>query len=123
MHLTMCKFASTTLLASTHSPSAFMTPQSYQDIYGHRKAGQEPFLKSDFYTMGPESPEGIITARVTERHREIRKSLSHAFSAKALKAQEGIVAQYVELLVAQLKANGDTPQGLDMVCYERLPYR
>lgn len=98
--------------------STFATPQSYQDIYGHIRAGRQTFLKGESYTAGPESDYGIVTIRDPARHRVVRKSLSHAFSAKALRIQTDVVLKYVDSWVDQVKKHGDGPEGInvDEVC-------
>ncbi|KAG6356106.1 hypothetical protein INS49_015491 [Diaporthe citri] len=57
----------------------FASVQAYRDIYGHVTTGKERFLKSDAYD--------------TEEPR---------ISARALRDQEDVVHQYVDLLVKQL---------------------
>ena len=100
--------------------STFATPQSYQDIYGHIRAGRQIFLKGKSYTAGPESEYGIVTIRDPARHRVVRKSLSHAFSAKALRIQTDIVLKYVDSWVDQIKKHGDGPEEINVneVCEE-----
>ena len=53
-------------------------------------------------------------------HREIRKNLSHAFSARALRDQEEVVRKYVDIFMAQLGRLGNDPEGIsiNMVCSE-----
>lgn len=77
----------------------FATVQAYRDIYGHVTTGKERFLKSDAYDT--EEPR-ISSVRDPAVHASQRKALSHAFSARALRDQEDVVHQYVDLLVKQL---------------------
>ncbi|ROV99477.1 hypothetical protein VMCG_06412 [Cytospora schulzeri] len=78
---------------------AFVTPQSYRDIYGHATQGRKRFLKNEWY----EQDEPRITrVRDPVSHAEQRKALSHAFSARALRDQEIVIDQYVDLLIEQL---------------------
>ncbi|KAM3069321.1 hypothetical protein ACMFMG_010826 [Clarireedia jacksonii] len=92
--------------------------QSYQDIHGHAKQGRATFLKSASYMTGSESNIGIISARDPAVHREIRKSLAHAFSAKALRLQEEVVMQYVNLLVDQLRKHESEKGGVKYTASE-----
>jgi len=55
----------------------------------------------------------ITMERDPERHREVRKLLSYAFSTKALRTQTDIVMKYVEMFVGQMKKRGDTEEGID----------
>ena len=75
-------------------------------------------MKGESYTAGPESDYGIVTIRDPARHRVVRKSLSHAFSAKALRIQTDVVLKYVDSWVDQVKKHEDGPEGInvDEVC-------
>jgi cytochrome P450 len=94
--------------------SDFATPQSYQDIYGHAKQGKKTFLKGDSYNLGPEADSGIVSQRDPAKHRETRKSLSHAFSAKALRLQADVVLHYVNLWIQQIARLGNTDEGINV---------
>ncbi|KAH8666879.1 cytochrome P450 [Xylariales sp. PMI_506] len=89
---------------------SFTSPQSYQDIYGHVSKGRGRFLKTDFYDSG-KGLARITAVRDPEAHARQRKALSHAFSAKALREQESLIQQYVELFIKQLGALGDLSFG------------
>jgi cytochrome P450 len=93
---------------------SFASTQAQQDIYGHPKAGKDPFLKSGFYKSFDNAKPSISRMRDPEEHRQARKALSHAFSTKALRDQQDIVLKYVHLLVKQVKAKGDTEEGIDL---------
>lgn len=63
------------------------------------------FPKATFYELGqPEA--GIVAERHPEKHRNTRRLLSHGFSSKALKEQEFLLHEKIEILVAQLKKYG-----------------
>lgn len=82
---------------------SFASVQAYRDIYGHKTAGKERFLKSDYYDT--EEPR-ISSVRDPTAHASQRKALSYAFSARALRDQEDVVHEYVNLLVKQLDKFG-----------------
>ncbi|KAI1866811.1 uncharacterized protein JN550_007358 [Neoarthrinium moseri] len=85
---------------------SFSSVQSYFDIYGHagsKSRAEGRFLKTEFYDLG--APR-INTVRDPVVHARQRKALSHAFSAKALRDQEDVVQQYVDLFVKQLTRLG-----------------
>ena len=44
-----------------------------------------------------------MAERDPEKHRGIRKALSHGFSARALASQEDVLDRYVQLFVEQLR--------------------
>ncbi|KAJ5384673.1 hypothetical protein N7517_002584 [Penicillium concentricum] len=80
----------------------YRSSQAWKDIYGHRKSGARSFLKDPkFYLQGPRGPN-IVNANDEDHSRE-RRLLSHAFSEKALREQEGLVQSYVDMLVERLK--------------------
>lgn len=82
---------------------SFSTPQSYRDIYGHVTHGKKRFLKTKWYEA--DEPR-IVRVRDPVAHAEQRRTLSHAFSARALRDQEDVVHLYVDLLLKQLNVLG-----------------
>jgi cytochrome P450 len=64
-------------------------------------------VKTEFYDNG--APR-IVSVRDPEVHARQRKALSHAFSAKALRSQETIVHQYVDMFIEQLSKLGNAGQ-------------
>ncbi|KAF3771171.1 cytochrome P450 [Cryphonectria parasitica EP155] len=82
----------------------FASVTAYQDIYGHVTQGKKRFLKSPIYER--EEPR-ITSVRDPAVHAEQRRALSHAFSARALRDQEEVVHQYVDLLIKQLGILGE----------------
>jgi cytochrome P450 len=92
---------------------SFSTTQSFNDIYGHSGKDHQAFIKGTFYDHGLPEP-GIVAERNPERHRETRRLLSHGFSAKALKEQEGLLVEYIDLFVSQLAKHGTKSTGVNM---------
>ncbi|MCJ1395522.1 hypothetical protein MMC18_008408 [Xylographa bjoerkii] len=80
---------------------SFATVASSKDIYSHSGKDRRPFLKSAFYTR-PDQEISIVMDRDPVSHSQKRKSLAHAFSAKALREQEGVVMRYVDLWLTRL---------------------
>jgi cytochrome P450 len=76
------------------------------------KQGKQTFRKGEFYGFGDSGSLSIVGIRDPEKHREVRKLLSHAFSAKALRLQTDVVIQYVNIFIAQLKRLGNIPEGV-----------
>lgn len=80
---------------------SFIEPGVWKDVYGHRATAFKKSVK--FY--GPDvhgNPPGIIRADNISHARQ-RKTVSHAFSDKALKDQEQLLKGYVGLLIEKLK--------------------
>lgn len=92
---------------------SFSTTQSFNDIYSHSGKDHQAFIKGTFYNHGLPEP-GIVAKRNPERHRETRRLLSHGFSAKALKEQEGLLVEYIDLFVSQLAKHGTKSTGVNM---------
>ena len=70
-------------------------------------------MKGEFYNNGAEGNIGIVSQRDPIKHRELKKNLSHAFSAKSLRTQTDVVLQYVEMFVGQLKRLGHGDEGVN----------
>lgn len=87
----------------------FCYPEAFNEIMGHRKRGQEENGKDpDFWREDAIT----LTGSNGERHRRVRRILSHAFSAQAMVEQQPHIMQYVNLLIDRLKkvAEGGEPQ-------------
>lgn len=65
--------------------------------------GKKRFLKNKWYEA--DEPR-IVRVRDPVVHAEQRRTLSHAFSSRALRDQEDVVHQYVDLLLEQLNSLG-----------------
>lgn len=88
--------------------------ESWRDIYGHTGKGRRTFFKSNFYDSEGKQPS-IISARDPIEHSIQRKSLSAAFSAKALRDQEDVVYRYVDMFIAQIgKLGGTATKGINI---------
>lgn len=100
---------------------SFSSAGSWKDIYGFRQ-GHRPFVKSFFYDGGSfaDRAHSIVSERDPNAHRDMRKYLSHAFSDRSLKEQEGLVAEVVELLIQQLGVHASEPKGADLVMWFNL---
>lgn len=95
---------------------SFSSAESWQDIYGFRP-GHRPFVKSPFYDGGSFAnvAHSIVSERDPTTHGTMRKYLSHAFSDRSLKAQEDLVADIVDQLIAKLGVNAVGEEGVDIV--------
>ncbi|KAE8153715.1 cytochrome P450 [Aspergillus avenaceus] len=92
---------------------SFITAQAWKDINGH---GRKQMPKAR-HTGG--EPTDIIGANDAD-HTRFRKSLSHAFSAKGLQAQEPILMGYVDQLIAGLREESQSEDPVDMVKWYNL---
>ncbi|KAF4772391.1 hypothetical protein HAV15_004813 [Penicillium sp. str.  len=82
---------------------SYIESQAWKDIFGHR-AGGKPSFPKDPVQLGPNPPgsEGIIRSDDASHARQ-RRIFSHAFSDRALREQESMIRQYVEMLVKRLR--------------------
>ena len=82
--------------------------QAWKDIYGFRP-GHRTFIKTEFYdgfAFIEEGIHGIITARDMDEHAQMRRYLSHVFSTQALKEEEVLVHEIVDLLIDKVREIG-----------------
>ena len=83
---------------------AYANAAGWKDVYGHRPGHATSQLPKDLTAFPPTPPglaKGIITADDAE-HSRFRRLLSHAFSARALEQQEGLILGYIKQLVQGL---------------------
>ncbi|EOD47370.1 putative benzoate 4-monooxygenase cytochrome p450 protein [Neofusicoccum parvum UCRNP2] len=100
---------------------SFNSAQSWKDIYGHRK-GHETFVKSSFYDGGnfADKAHSIVSERDPEKHSEMRRYLSNAFSDRSLREQEHLIAKNVDAFIDQVGRLGTEPEGVDMTTWFNL---
>lgn len=93
----------------------FVSAEAWKDIYGHRRGGKKSFIKvTKFYTKPINGTNNMITANDTD-HTRIRKTLSHAFSDRALKEQQDLLAGYARKLVSKLSEAAASRTTVDLV--------
>jgi cytochrome P450 len=82
---------------------SFIDGQAFQDIYGFQPPGKPSNDKdARFYDFASLEQRSIINANDAD-HSRIRRVFSHAFSDKALKEQEPLLAKYIDLLGEKLQ--------------------
>ena len=95
---------------------SFVHPSAWKDIYSHRP-GKPEMMKDPFFYAGVLSRNSVLDAPL-ERHGEMRRLLSHGFSASALREQYSVIENYVQLLVNQLSSVCDNgKKSLDIVSW------
>ncbi|PLB50796.1 cytochrome P450 [Aspergillus steynii IBT 23096] len=92
---------------------SFITAQAWKDIYGH---GQPQMRK---VRSSASNPLDIISANGPD-HTRHRRSLAHAFSARGLQAQEPILIEYVDKLIARLHGIAESQLPANMVKWYNL---
>ncbi|KAJ4409225.1 hypothetical protein N0V82_009498 [Gnomoniopsis sp. IMI 355080] len=81
----------------------FANEEAWDDIFLTRSDGQQ-FLKDSTWWGGqPGQPPSILSAIDPEDHGRIRKLLAPAFTPRALRFQEPVIAKYVDLLTQRLR--------------------
>jgi cytochrome P450 len=84
---------------------AFSHPDAWKDIMGHRKSGDLDMERAKFYYRPIEDlPTNIINSN-GEEHSRLRHQLSHGFSDKFMRDQEGLIGQYIDLFIQRLHEN------------------
>lgn len=82
------------------STLSYCNAAAWKDIYGFRKDAK--FIKDpEAYGAPPNGVPGLLSAN-DENHARFRRIFSHAFSDRALKEQEPLFMQYLNLLVQKL---------------------
>ncbi|KAK4142249.1 Isotrichodermin C-15 hydroxylase [Dichotomopilus funicola] len=94
---------------------SFISAGAWKTIYGHRAAGQESFPKDPVTRGTTRSGHPHIVLANDEDHRRHRRLLSHAFSDQALRGQEDIMKQYVDLLLVKLSEKARSGTAVDLV--------
>lgn len=100
-------------LVDTYGPVVRVAPdvlvytgaEAWRDIYGHQNGAEargEEFDK-DPRLYRPRGTAASILSETRENHALLRRQLSHGFSEKSLRAQEGIVQGYVNLFINGLR--------------------
>ena len=93
---------------------AFTDSQAWKDIYGYHSSYE--MAKDDrFYRqMGKRIPDTLISAD-RPMHSMLRRQLAPGFSERAMRAQEPIFREYVDLLIKRLEEHSDRGKNaLDM---------
>ncbi|MCJ1466735.1 hypothetical protein MMC07_005355 [Pseudocyphellaria aurata] len=80
---------------------SFINAEVWKDVYG--EGGRKYEKDSATYGSLPNGTPSLLTANVHD-HARMRKVLDHAFSNRAFREQEPVVAEYINLLVSQLCA-------------------
>ncbi|KAI1377472.1 cytochrome P450 [Hypoxylon crocopeplum] len=80
---------------------SFINPPQWKEIYGYKSTGQLEFSKDEKYHSGLQGGPVILNAD-RHYHTYIRKLLVHGFSEKALREQESVIQEYVNVLFQRL---------------------
>lgn len=96
---------------------SFTGDDAWKEIYGfkHGTGGEMP--KDPQMYLNTSGGAKSIFAAPTDRHGTLRRLLSYGFSEKALRAQEPIVQQYLDLLIRRLRDLGEKGEMIDIVTW------
>ncbi|KAJ4303218.1 hypothetical protein N0V90_002111 [Kalmusia sp. IMI 367209] len=100
--------------------ASFITGESaWQDIYGFRtgKNKSESYQKSREWYPVPISGAPSMLIADDANHSRMRKNLSHAFSDRALRDQETLVQDLVNLLVSRLHEEAEAGKDVDIMMW------
>jgi hypothetical protein len=96
---------------------SFASVGSWKAIYGYPSQGNSTLIKSKFYEMYGAGFKSLCigSERDPQTHSRMKKSLSGAFSTKALSEQEGIIQGCVDQFVTRIGNDGGPgTKGLNM---------
>ncbi|POS74154.1 averantin oxidoreductase [Diaporthe helianthi] len=97
------------VVRTTPNGLSFISAPQWKEIYGH-KTGHLEFSKDENYHASVSEPNILNADR--HYHGYIRKLFTHGFSEKALREQEPILKQYVDLMfkgIQEQSQNGTQP--------------
>lgn len=94
-----------------------IAPETWKTVYGHKTQQSKTFEK-DLRFYGPTylGVDHIIRAD-NDGHRRMRRVLAHAFSEKALREQEDVVKEYVDLLISRLNDKAVAQEVVDIMLW------
>ena len=95
---------------------SYTDAQVWEDVWTHRKAGQQDFKKAVLAAPTPDGVYGILSAG-REDHSRYRRLLSNAFSAQGLREQQASVTAYVDKLMDGLAAGSKTEGCQDILSW------
>ncbi|OIW33137.1 cytochrome P450 [Coniochaeta ligniaria NRRL 30616] len=99
----------------TQNDVSFITPGAWKQIYSHKGHGEQSYEKDlRLYRPALSGASSIITSNEAD-HRRMRRLLAHAFSEKALRGQEGIMKQYIDVLITRMHEMARKDEVVDMV--------
>jgi cytochrome P450 len=94
---------------------SFSSGDAWKDLYGHKKSGQPTFFKNPKFYQEPVPDEAHRVFHVVNGndadHSRMRRIFSNAFSDRALKLQEPMFMNYMDLLVDQFKSKSAADPG------------
>ena len=90
---------------------SFITARSWKDIYGNGPG--RPFPVHDYVPLRPDVSD-LLTASVADHARQ-RKAFSHAFSEKAVRGQEPIIASHLDRFIDRLQRRAKEEPNIDIV--------
>jgi cytochrome P450 len=93
---------------------SYTDERAWKEIHGFKKPS--PFKDPEAYGLPPNQVPGLLSAP-DEQHARMRRVFAHAFSDKALKEQEPLFVQYIDVLVSKLKemSKAEPNESIDIV--------
>jgi cytochrome P450 len=83
---------------------SYINPQALKDIYGHRSGGKKSNPKHDMAAARDVDGVHSIFSELDDiKHGELRRIFANAFSDKALRAQQTLIARYTTQLVDNIR--------------------
>ena len=89
---------------------SFVRPSAFKDIYGHKKAGQPELAKDKKYYSAMGEPTLLNSADMAY-HSHLRKMLAPGFSDSALRKQETVIQEHLQIFITKLEEHSHKDQG------------
>ena len=96
---------------------SYTTAQAWNDIYGFNGPSKRQLPKPPRFEKG--AIPNIISGNDAD-HTRFRKAMSHAFSERAMRDQEPIINEYINLLIEKLKGVADSDAKTNIVKWYNL---
>lgn len=95
---------------------SYIATPAWKEIQGH-KVGRGALEKDPIFFNSIASGPLALPALASKRHGEIRRLVSHSFSAHALKDQEKVLQDYVDMLIRRLFEKRDGAGIIDIAAW------
>jgi averantin hydroxylase len=92
-----------TIVRMSPNELSIIDERVWKDVWAHRQGHQEFSKDQKDRIAHPNGLFGILNAG-REEHSRFRRLLSHAFSEKGMREQQGHIIKYVDMLIDDLKS-------------------
>jgi cytochrome P450 len=95
---------------------SFQAGEAWKDIYGHQSGRPDWQKDKRFYPLSLEESHSIFQSKDAD-HARMRKLMSLGFSDGAIRSQEPLMKQYIDVLIKKLYNHADGSQTVDVTSW------